>query len=30
MANKDQLFLEACFYIKMGVLVDVEDASGSS
>ena len=29
MANKDQLFLEACFYIKMGVLVDVEDASGS-
>ena len=26
---KDQLFLEACFYIKMGVLVDVVDASSS-
>jgi hypothetical protein len=29
MSNKDQLFLEACFYIKMGVLVDVEHASSS-
>ena len=30
MTSKDQQFLEACFCIKMGVLVDVEDASWMS